>query len=505
VPDIAVRVQSLAYACGMTFLKTWTTLLGLLCAHGIAAAEYFPARTSDDLGNPHKGYMLWGTTFAADGGVDDFYATRIFHIYVPWREVETSDQVFDWSGFEARHLTPISAQYPDATFVLRLVADYPDSAGSGIDDYYSGGQNERDYPLFLEQAPLNVAATNYASCNGDGPGRAPDWNDADLIAQMQQLISALAARYDGDARITAIQVGLLGLWGEWHQSGCPALEPGDAVKQAVRDRYQQAFLSTPLQTRYPRLADVGDTEFGFHEDYFPSFTGNCNLFAPALPLCDDGGNWNMEWAFANETPASRNNWQSHPISGESPTTSQKNVWVARRADIESLISLYHFSFLGPAGKHEESGFGSSLAPIRRTLGYNLHLDRVELPATLNAGAAFAAAATLANSGSAPPYHDFALLLELLDAGGVTRWSAQFAQDPRLALPGTNLLLSASFLLPANLIAGSYSLRASLPALAVNRPAITLQSGPRDANGRVIIGAVTVTASEPVLFQNGFEQ
>lgn len=488
----------------MTIRHPLIALLALSLSWNLAAAEFLPARTADDLGNPHKGYMLWGTTFAADGGVDDFYTTRIFHVYVPWREIETADQVFDWAGFEARHLTPISMQYPDATFVLRMVADYPDSAGSGIDTYYTGGQNERDYPLFLEQAPLSIAATNYTSCGGDGPGRAPDWSDPDLITQMQELISAMAARYDGDARITAIQVGLLGLWGEWHQSGCPALEPGVAAKQAVRDRYQQAFLNTPLQTRYPRLADVGATEFGFHEDYFPSFTGNCNLFTPALPLCDDSGNWNMEWAFTNETPASRDNWQSHPISGESPTASQKSVWVTRRADIEALIRLYHFSFLGPAGKHEESGFGSSLAPIRRTLGYNLHLDRVELPAAVNAGANFLVDATLANSGSAPLYHDFSLQLDLVDVGGVTRWSGQFAQDPRLALPDGNLMLSASFLIPANLAAGSYSLRASLPALAAGRPAVTLQSGPRDANGRVIIGAVTVAAMEPALFGNGFE-
>lgn len=484
-------------------------IFALLCLAWLGpgnAAEFLPPPTTDDLVNPHKGYMLWGTTFFADQGVDNFYSTRIFHVYVPWREIETADQVFDWTGFEARHITPITDAYPDATFVLRLVADYPDSAGSGIDEYYTGGQNERDYPLFLEQAPLNITGTNYTSCGGggDGPGRAPNWNDPDLIEQMQQLISATAARYDGDARITAIQVGLLGLWGEWHQTGCPALEPGNAAKQAVRDRYQQVFLNTPLQTRYPRLADVGSTEFGFHEDYFPSFTGNCNLFAPAMPLCDDSGNWNMEWAFANETPASRDNWQSHPISGESPTPSQKDVWVTRRADIETLIGVYHFSFLGPAGKHEEAGFGSSLMPIGRKLGYNLHLDRVELPAAVNAGANFLANATLANSGSAPLYHDFSLQLELVDSGGVTRWSGQFSQDPRMALPGSNTLLSRNFLLPANFATGSYSLRASLPALTAGRPAVTLQSGPRDTDGRVIVGTVAVTAMEPALFENGFE-
>jgi hypothetical protein len=469
------------------------------------AAEFLPPRSSDDLGNPHKGYMLWGTTFAVDGGVDDFYATRIFHVYVPWREVETADQVFDWAGFEQRHLAPIAQAYPDATFVLRLVADYPDSAGSGIDAYYAGGQNERDYPLFLEQAPLNIAGTDYASCDGNGPGRAPDWNAAAMTTQLQQLVAAFGARYDGDPRLTAVQVGLLGLWGEWHQTGCAALEPGSAVKQAVRDAYAQAFVRTPLQTRYARSADVGTTGFGFHEDYFPSFTGACHRFVPPLPLCDDGGNWNLEWGLANEVPAARDNWRSHPVSGESPFASQKNVWVTRRADVEALVRDYHFSFLGPAGKHEEAGFGADLAPLRRTLGYELHLDRVQVPDPAAAGATFPAQATLANGGSAPLYHEHVLRLELLDGAGVVRWHGDFAQDPRSARPGEPLLASAGFALPAGLAPGSYELRASLPALAAGRPAVRMQSAPRDAAGRVRIGTITVTAASPdAVFADGFE-
>lgn len=476
----------------------------LLCALAPVAwaTSFTPARSSDDLRNPHKGYMHWGTTFAADGGVDDHYGSRIFHVYAPWREIETADQVFDWAGFEQRHLTPISNAYPDATFVLRLVADYPDSTGSGIDAYYTGGQNERDYPLFLEQPPLSIPATNYSSCDGDGPGRAPDWNHANLRPQLEQLIDALDARYDGDPRITAIQVGLLGLWGEWHQSGCPGLEPGTAVKQAVRNRYAAMVTTTPLQTRYPRSADVGTTEIAFHEDYFPSFTGACNLFPTPMPQCSDDGNWNLEWAFANESPAARDNWMRNPLSGESPLTAQKNVWVTRQADIETLIRLYHLSFLGPAGKHEEAGFANALNPIRRTLGYNLHLDLVDFPGSLAAGS-FNASATLFNTGSAPPYHDFALRLELVDGGGVSRWAGSFAQDPRDSLPNSALNLAQAFTLPANVSAGTYSLRASLPALAAGGPAIVLQSTPRDANGRVILGNVTVTSSGN-LFTNGFE-
>jgi hypothetical protein len=478
-------------------------LVALLASAPATAAVFTPPRSADDLANPHQGFMLWGSTFAQDGGVDNFHGAHLYHLYLPWRELETADQVFDWARFEARHLDPILAADPAATFVLRLVADYPDGAASGIDHYYEGGSRHRDYPLFLEQPPLSIAGTDYASCDGDGPGRAPDWNAPAFIDQARELVAALAARYDGDPRITAVQVGLLGLWGEWHQSGCPALAPADAVKTALRDAYVEHFAATPLQTRYARSVDVGSAGFGFHEDYFPSFTADCARFAPPLPACDDSGTWNLEYAFRHAAPQARDNWRQNPISGESPLPSQQDVWVTRQADIEALIADYHLSFLGPAGKHEQPGNAAAMAALKRRLGYQLHLDRVEVADPWPAGAVVALTLHLANSGSAPLYHPFSLHLQLLDAGGVVRASCAGFDDLRLLLPGAAAAFTTSCSLPHALAAGSYALRAAVLDAAPGRAPLRLQSAPRDGDGRVQIGSVTVTASER-LFQDGFE-
>ena len=78
------------------------------------ALEFTPARSSGDLVNPHKGWMLWGTTFGIDGGVDNFRGARM-------------------------------------------------------------------------------------------PGRPPNWNHPAFATQSVQLIQALAARYDGDPRITGLK------------------------------------------------------------------------------------------------------------------------------------------------------------------------------------------------------------------------------------------------------------------------------------------------------------
>ncbi len=463
------------------------------------AANFTPPRTNDDLNNPHKGFMLWGTT-AASGLPDNFYGSTVFHVYAPWRELETADQVFDFAGFELRHFQPILASNPNATFVLRIVADYPGGVGSGISDaYINEAQPERDYPGFLELAPLNIAGTDYSSCNGDGPGRTPDWNSPAFSQQANELIDALAIRYDGDPRITAIQVGLLGLWGEWHQSGCDSLQPQNAIKQSVRDRYALKFLQTPLQTRYPRSPDVTGVSFGFYEDYFPSFTANCIY---GFPACDASGDWNMEWNFINANPGARDNWLSNPVSGESPLASQKETWINDRADIETVLRDYHFSFLGPAGKHETAGFATDLNYLKRVLGYNLHLDALSFPSPVAAGTSFNITATLANSGSAGLYHPYRLRLSLHLPGMGEQWFTVLNSSLDSVRPGSPLLISETVTLGA-LAANTYQLRAILESTTPGRPNVILQNSTRDSGGRLQLGNILVTSGE-FIFGNGFE-
>jgi hypothetical protein len=473
----------------------------LLLTLDAAAVEFTPTASTDDIDNPHKGYMLWGTTWA-QGGAENFYGASIYHVYVPWREVETADQVFDWAGFEQRHLQPILAGDPDATFVLRLVADYPDGVGSGLSFFYTGGQLERDYPLFLEQAPLNIPGIDYTSCDGDGPGRTPAWNHPNFATQAVQLVQALGQRYDGDARITAIQVGLLGLWGEWHQSGCDANAPGNAIKLALRQAYAAAFARTRLQTRYARSPDVTDANFGFHEDYFPSFTANCIY---GFPLCDASGDWNLEYGFANVVPAARSNWRINPLSGESPLASQQNSWTTDTDDVITVLRNYHFTFLGPAGKHEQAGFGVPLARIKRALGYDLSVARMSLGEPLTQGSSLPWRLELANRGSAPVYHAVQGKLELLDAGNVVRATATLPLDLRNAEPGATSVFHGR-LQWNGVTPGSYSLRISIAYAAAGRPGVILQNTPRDAGAAGIrLGSIVLGGIGDRIFADTFAQ
>lgn len=464
------------------------------------AGELRPAQSSDDLSNPHRGFLLWGTTVGADGGLpDNHYGATMYQIYVPWREIETADEQYDWAGFEKRHLEPILKQNPSATFVLRPVADYPDGVSNNISHYYNRteGQLERDYPKFLEQAPYNVVGHDYSSCGGDGPGRAPEYNTPAMREQLRQFVRAFAARYDGDPRITAVHVGLLGFWGEWHTSGCEAWEPDATTRAAVRDAYASAFVQTPVHTRYARASDIGGADFGISEDFFPSFTAMCNLFATRMPRCDDSGWWNLEWGYRNEVPAARANWKTNPIGGESPYADQKKTWTSRTADIVKLLRDYHFSWLGPAGQHENTGTGfpAKMRTIKRALGYEFTVRQVVWPDAMQPGASVALKLGIENTGSAPLYHVYNTELHWVDGAGATRAKAGFDYPLNALLPGAPAALAdASAQVPATLAPGSYSLRLAIADSWPGRPGIAPQNVGRDSSGRLVLGTVTVATT-----------
>lgn len=454
--------------------------------HLACAGTIEPAATTHDLNNPHKGFMLWGTDYAA-GAPENHYGATIYHIYAPWREIETADQVFDWGRFETNHLLPILADHPEATFVIRPVADYPDGENSGITLFYTGGELLRDFPRFLIEPPLAIPYTPYTSCDGDGPGWTPDWNHPAMITQLVQFVQAFGARYDGDPRITAVQTGLLGLWGEWHQSGCDAQAPSNAVKVAVRDAYASAFTHTPVQTRYARDPDVAGVNFGFHEDYFPSFTAPCIY---GFPSCSDDGDWNLSYGFQHLVPAAAANWQHNPVSGESPTAAQKRTWSNDVADVMTVLHDYHFSFLGPAGGHQWAGNGANLEPMKRLLGYQFHLVRAEWPDHAWLGYPLSISMVISNSGAAPCYHPFPLELALCDPDATPRWRGPGTMDLRTVMPGP-ASAKVDFFVVTNLPAARYSIRLGILDPRTREPGVRFQSAGEDVNHRLVLGEITL--------------
>jgi len=74
-------------------------------------------------------------------------------------------------------------------------------------------------------------------------GPSPNYGDPILLTALEQFIAALGKRYDGDKRIAAIHLGLLGYWGEFRK-----------YRSATMNSFTRDHYSVPV-SHYPTLHD----------------------------------------------------------------------------------------------------------------------------------------------------------------------------------------------------------------------------------------------------------
>ena len=80
----------------------------------------------------------------------------------------------------------------------------------------------------------------------------PDYDDPVFQKAHFRLIEELGKRYDGHRDLDLIDIGSVGLWGEWHMSstaevgtGKPVAMPTPETARAIIDAWRAAFPKTP--------------------------------------------------------------------------------------------------------------------------------------------------------------------------------------------------------------------------------------------------------------------
>ena len=109
-------------------------------------------------------------------------------IIVAWSDIEPSPGSFDWA-----HIDPVIAQWAAAgkQAAIRVQTFWPNHAG---------------FPSWLPSQGARLIT------DADG-NQAPVFWDTHYLAALQTMVTALAARYDGDPRVLWVQAGV-GLYGE---------------------------------------------------------------------------------------------------------------------------------------------------------------------------------------------------------------------------------------------------------------------------------------------------
>ena len=328
--------------------------------------------------NPLKG---WNSGW--DGG-NDYLESSVGFQYIPWKDFEPNDGTFDRAaveniidneGSKNRHL------------ILRLYCDW------------HGDDAESDCPSWMYKE------AGVARLKGDNGRYITDFNDSRYIAQARDAIQAFAEEYDNDPRIYAVQMGVIGYWGEWHSWGSSfngdSYDLKEETQVAILNAYRASFSNAKIMARYPwREPTQSAGGIGFHNDFFVTDNSHSEEFDNAV--------------------ATGSQWIENPIGGEVPPRGNGEANIERNVLFdgqsgEEIIETGHYSTM-KAGSYRVSagqqGY-SDYMRLHKKMGYNYQIDLARFPVTLNTSESLPVELIGTNIGVAPMYFNWDVQFALL--------------------------------------------------------------------------------------------
>jgi len=297
----------------------------------------------------------------------------------------------------------------------------------------------------FEELNVKLVPRVYLDWNGT-PGRQHwpadlptfDYDSPAFQERLRRLVAKLGEAWDTDPRIFAVQMGLIGYWGE-HHSPAPTAEQ----RRLLTEAFRQAFQHKPVLVRH-HDAEFMAAGFGIYYDTFATLSREPPTKAETQ----------FPWMATHVYPEI---WKRAPIEGEVEYNWQKQrpeadpqrtfgrtpdetmkVPAYRRYMIDK-IRRYHASYLGWISSYDGSdpAVREGAAEIQKVFGYRFVIDSVSYPLTAPPGGALELRLTVRNTGSAPFYLDWPLAVALLDPKTKKPvWSAPLdGVDIRRWLPG----------------------------------------------------------------------
>lgn len=265
-----------------------------------------------------------------------------------------------------------------------------------------------------------------------------DYDSPTFQERLRRLVAKLGEAWDNDPRIFAVQMGLIGYWGE-HHTPAPTAEQ----RRLLTAAFQKAFKHKPVLVRHtdPEFIAAG---FGIYYDTF----ANVSREPPTREESQ------LPWQATHVYPEI---WKRAPIEGEveynwqqqRPAADPENTFgrtpdetmkgPAYRHYMIDKIRRYHASYLGWISGYNanDSAVLAGAAELQKAFGYRFVIDALSYPLTAQPGGNLTLKLTVRNTGSAPFYLDWPVAVALLDPK--TRqplWSAPLnGVDLRRWLPG----------------------------------------------------------------------
>lgn len=312
----------------------------------------------------------------------------------------------------------------------------------------------------------------------------PDMDHPRFKEAHYRFIRELGKRYDGHPDLDLVDIGTVGLWGEWHMGGTGVNVPSPETRDEILDLWIKAF------PRSPKAMLIGDAE-GMRR----AVIAGCGWRADCL---GDMGGFSKTWNHMDnlyrqqvELSGARDAWKTAPVAFESCWTMQK--WSDEGWDIDYIFNYgldLHASFLNNKSAKIPEGSLPRIEAFLRRLGYRFVLRKLEHAPEVRPGAPLDVALSWENTGVAPPYLDYRLAFRLTGEKDGRAVMLPTGISLRGWLPGAKDI-TVSPVLPRDLRKGTYTLSLAVLDPVRDEPAVRLAIEGRAADGWYPLSTVTV--------------
>lgn len=446
--------------------------LGLLQAADPAATtvKVVPAESQELLSNPGMGWQTFHRFADDDPNLQGLPSTSAYFRFY-WREIEPHDGQIDFARFDdllAR------ARRAGQKLAFRVMC-----TGSGA---------FMDVPAWLKEQGCAGIDFRY----GNGEHWVPDFADPRFQEKHLRLIRELGRRYDGHADLDLVDIGSVGLWGEWHMSGTQVLGsdrpvplPSREILDGLISAWRDAF------PRTPKVVLIGSEEgmrrtvkdgLGWRADCL----GDMGGFSKTWNHMDDFYLQQLARTGAEEA------WKTGPVAFESCWDMRK--WKEAGWDIRYIFDYAlrcHGSYVNNKSAPLPEGARSEVERLLRRIGYRLVLREVLHPARLKPGDDAQVTLQWENIGVAPPYLDARVALRLRPTSGAGEPNVLVATASiRGWQPGPHRI-EVPLPVSAGLRAGRHELAVGIVDPQSHQPAVRLAVVGRDPEGWYPVSHVEV--------------
>ena len=208
------------------------SVCALLCGCKEQSAEKKFTRNNDIIQNPGQGWMSIG--WKMDPKLP--YGSRYVRFH--WKSLEPEEGKYNWEPIDKEIARAEKLGIP---FSFRVMCASAHSATPYASPEWVFKKRGAKFAMFKNDP-------NGDSSTGDTKFErvTPIFEDPVFIKLHERFIKALAERYDGDPRISTIDIGSYGNWGEWHTFGLGIKPAPLEVRKQYADMYLNNFKKTDL-------------------------------------------------------------------------------------------------------------------------------------------------------------------------------------------------------------------------------------------------------------------